>query len=108
MKKRIVTAALFCIAFAGTSLFADIGENFERAGIAYRGGGNIWIDLDDFMDPSNEDFAVGLNIFPGFEFFMMDYLSYWIEPHFQRSNGQGRLDSFSRKSRPVPGMDSRG
>lgn len=77
--KRLVVAALLLVLVAGFGA-AEIGENFEAAGISLWGGGSVFFDLGYFLDPDYEDFYWSVTVSPGFDFLVADNLALYVNP----------------------------
>jgi len=75
----LVSVALLLALCAGLA-FAEIGENFEAAGISLWGGGSLVLDLGPFLDATSDYLYWSVTVSPGFDFLLVDKLAFYVNP----------------------------
>lgn len=81
---RLVLA--LAISFLAASAYAGIGENFEKASVGLSGSGEIFLDLDEFMSPANDDLYTTLRLDPTVWFYPWDRLAWSLSPRLRFEN----------------------
>jgi hypothetical protein len=73
-------AVALLVALGAGPAFAQIGENFEPAGISLWGGGSLYFNVGYFLDPDFEDFYWSFEVSPGFDLLFVKNLSFYVNP----------------------------
>jgi opacity protein-like surface antigen len=78
--KRVVLLVAILLAASAALVSADIGENFERAGIALWGGGSFYIDFGRVLDSASKYSYWEVTLDPGVDVYAINNLSFYLNP----------------------------
>jgi hypothetical protein len=84
---RVITAVLMLSVLAGT-VNADVGENFEKGGIALMGSGSFYYDFGRILDSASQYNYWKLSLGPEIDFLFEDNSTFYIAPYFTYSSTQ--------------------
>lgn len=84
---RVIPVVLMLSVLAGTAN-ADVGENFQKGGVALMGSGSFYYDFGRILDSANQYNYWKLSLGPEIDFFFEDNSTFYIAPYFTYSSTQ--------------------
>jgi opacity protein-like surface antigen len=84
--KRVLLLACVLLVATAAIVSADIGETFERAGIALWGGGTFYIDFGQVLDSASKYSYWEATLDPGVDFYAANNLTFYLNPFFGYSS----------------------
>jgi len=80
-----------------TLSYGGIGENFEKAGMAFWGGLNFSWDPNLILDDTDEKNDWTLRLKPGLDYYIADKLALWLSPSLNISSKQKNLNTITNQ-----------
>ena len=97
MNRKTVCAVVVLLALGAGFAFADLGENFEQAGVGIAGGGSFYYDFGPIlMDPKPYESSWQLSVQPEVDFFMIERLALYLAPYLAYSSVKDDADNIYR------------
>jgi hypothetical protein len=84
---RLIPAVLMLSMLASTAN-ADVGEDFQKGGIALMGSGSFYYDLGRILDSANQYNYWKLSLAPEIDFLFEDNWTFYITPYLTYSSTQ--------------------